>query len=101
MNMSGIASPVMMLPEDDHDHDHEHSSRGYNHADFVKHKLEEILTTDHIPGLTKLLIQIKPFHGSKHCFWCWDQEWPIRVCGHIRDTNKKNHNDKNKNGIGC
>ncbi|KNF04751.1 hypothetical protein PSTG_02231 [Puccinia striiformis f. sp. tritici PST-78] len=68
MNMSGIASPVMMLPEDDHDHDHEHSSRGYNHADFVKHKLEEILTTDHIPGLTKLLIQIKPFHGSKHCF---------------------------------
>ncbi|KAI7935357.1 hypothetical protein MJO28_016228 [Puccinia striiformis f. sp. tritici] len=69
MNMSGIASPVMMLPEGDDDHDHEHSSRGYNHADLVENKLEEILATD-ISGLTKLLIQIKPFHGSKHCF-CW------------------------------
>ncbi|POW21782.1 hypothetical protein PSHT_02071 [Puccinia striiformis] len=61
--INGINSPVMMLSEEED----EHSASGYDHAEIVRNKVEEILATN-IPGLTQLSIQIEPFHGSKHCF---------------------------------
>ncbi|KAI9600707.1 hypothetical protein H4Q26_000498 [Puccinia striiformis f. sp. tritici PST-130] len=82
--INGISSPVMMLSEEED----EHSASGYDHAEIVRNKVEEILATN-IPGLTKLSIQIEPIHGSKHCF-----------CLTGPNTHQqKNHDNKDENRI--